>query len=379
MNLSPLKKLQRLDWFLLTLVLTLCVYSVMLIYSATYTNENPEFRMAYRLQMYWIVIGVAAFFVVALIDYNWLVRLALPIAGIALLLLLAVLIFGQYRNGAKSWIRIGPIGIQPAELTKLAFALTVTYFCVAYEDRIKSWKMFVGIVLLTLIPVGIILAQPDLGSAMVLFPMAGAVMYVAGVRKRYLMIPVILIAVVVSYTYWGVHLNGWTIKGLKPYQINRIKTFYDPSLDPQGAGWTINQSLIAVGSGGLRGKGYLQGTQNVLGFLPKDISYNDFIFSVACEEWGFLGGSFIVLLEGVIIVYCLFIASSARDTSGRLLATAIPAMLFTHLFVNVGMTIKVVPITGIPLPFISYGGTFLVVCLTGLGLVQSVWIHRRLT
>ncbi|MEM1058892.1 MAG: rod shape-determining protein RodA [Verrucomicrobiota bacterium] len=164
---------------------------------------------------------------------------------------------------------------------------------------------------------------------------------------------------------------------LKEYQIDRIKTFYNPNLDPKDAGWTINQSLIAIGSGGWDGAGYQQGTQNILGYLPKNVAYNDLIFSVIGEEWGFVGGSTLILAQGLVLVLCLRVGFFARDRGGMLIATGVTAMLFAHIFVNIGMTIQVVPITGIPLPFISYGGSFLVVCLAGIGLVQSVWIHRK--
>jgi rod shape determining protein RodA len=374
--MSIFRKLQRLDWLLLGLVLALCVYSVILINSATFTSESPQYRNAYRAQIFWVGLGLAGFFTLALLDYNFLVRLALPLSAAALVLLVAVL-FTKPVNGARSWFGFGGFGIQPAEGAKLVFALFLAYFFVVYEQRVRSFKIFIGLAALTFVPVALILKQPDLGSAMVFFPMAGSAMLVAGVRRRYLLIPVAIITGVILFTYFGVYKNDWKIKGLKQYQLDRIKTFYDPNLDPLGTGWNVNQSLIAVGSGGLHGKGYKQGTQNVLGFLPKNVSYNDFIFSVACEEWGFLGGTFIISLEGLIILYCLYFAYEAKDLSGRLLCTAVAAMLFTHLFVNAGMTINVVPITGIPLPFISYGGTFLMVCLASLGLVQSVWIHRR--
>jgi rod shape determining protein RodA len=159
--------------------------------------------------------------------------------------------------------------------------------------------------------------------------------------------------------------------------MERIRVFFDPSRDPLGRGWTINQSLIAIGSGGLEGKGFLKGTQNMLGFLPRNISYNDFIFAVVGEDFGFRGGALLICGLAGLILLCLSVAARADDNAGALLASGIVAMLFTHFFVNIGMTIKVVPITGIPLPFISYGGTFLVICMAAVGLVQSVWIHRR--
>jgi rod shape determining protein RodA len=164
---------------------------------------------------------------------------------------------------------------------------------------------------------------------------------------------------------------------MKPYQLGRIRTFFNPDLDPLGHGWTIRQSLIAVGSGGLKGKGYLKGDQNVYGFLPKNIAYNDFIFSVIAEEWGFVGGSILIISQGLLILCMISIAGRAKEMGGALIAAGLTGMFFAHFFVNIGMTIEVVPITGIPLPFTSYGGTFLVACMAGLGILQSVWIHKR--
>jgi rod shape determining protein RodA len=375
-----LKKLGRIDYPFFLVALLLCIASVALIYSATYTSESADIREAYRSQLFYIPLALTAFFIIALVDYDIWIRLSLPIFGIGLLLLILVLIpgIGTKTFGSRSWLRFGGIGIQPAELCKFAFILVLAFYLLTREEKIPRFGTFVSVLGILLIPVFLIRLQPDFGSAAVFFPIAFAMMFVAGVRKRYLFVPALLVLAVIVYTYVGVHKLGWTIPGMKPYQMDRIKTFYDPNRDPQGAGWTINQSLIAVGSGGWSGKGWLQGTQNVLGFLPKKIAYNDFIFPVACEEFGFLGGALIILLEGYILLTCIRIGSHARDEAGALIAAGVTAMLFTHVFVNIGMTIKVVPITGIPLPLISYGGSFLVVCLASLGLVQSVWIHRKL-
>jgi rod shape determining protein RodA len=178
--------------------------------------------------------------------------------------------------------------------------------------------------------------------------------------------------------YLWVGQYGKELPGLKTYQNNRIRTFFDPNLDPLGAGWTIRQSIIAIGSGGFTGKGFLRGDQNLYGFLPKNIAYNDFIFSVLGEEWGFVGGSLLILGQAALLICIAWIGLRAPDFEGRLLAGGVLGMLFTHFFINVGMTIKVVPITGIPLPFVSYGGTFLAVCMAAMGLMQSIWRQRRL-
>lgn len=379
-----LRKLARLDWLLLLVLLALSAAGVAAIYSSTYTSEDPSLRGSYINQMYWIPIGVAAFFIMALVDYRWWIKYAFPFFGAMLVLLILVLIpgIGVEVNNARSWFRMGPISLQPAEISKIAFILMMAAFLTWQAENIKRLWLFLACGALTALPAALILKQPDLGSAAVLFPTAFVMMFVAGVRLFYLFVPSALALFVIAWSYYGVYQQNLTSDDplafhLKDYQLARIKVFYDPNLDPKNAGWQINQSLIAIGSGGFDGKGFMQGTQNVLGYLPKESAHNDFIFSVIGEEHGFVGGAAVILLEGLILLACLRVAWTARDGPGTLIAVGVMTMLFTHIFVNIGMTIKVVPITGIPLPFLSYGGTFLVVCLAGMGLVQSVWIHRK--
>ncbi len=375
------QKFRRLDGWLVTALLALCVASVIAIDAATFASD--EFRDIYWQQLYWIPIGLAIFFTLALVDYqkwfsgapSW----AQIGAGVIGLLLVLVLIpgVGTLANGARSWLRFAGVGIQPGELCKLAFILLLADWLARRDKKIKSFGTFVRVCIFCLVPIGLILPQPDLGSAAVFFPIAFVMMFIAGVRKRYLAVPVIAGVAVFFVAYYGIYQNNWHA-GLKPYQVNRIKTFFNPNLDPQNAGWTINQSLIAIGSGGWNGKGWRQGTQNVLGFLPRNIAYNDFIFSVIGEEHGFVGGTLVIVLLGVTLLSCLRAAFYARQDVGVLVCAGVAALFFTHIFVNIGMTMQVVPITGIPLPFISYGGTFFVVCMAAMGLVQSVWVHRRL-
>jgi rod shape determining protein RodA len=324
------------------------------------------------------VIGFCFYLVAMLIDYKVWIKYAHWLFGLSLVSLVGVLLFGTEVNNARSWIRIpGFLGLQPAEFSKLAFLC----FAVAVMVRAsrKGGVLFMLMIVLAGIPMGLILKQPDLGSAMVFFPMVYAVMLVGGMRKRYLAIPVVGGVLVFVYLYYFVYKQDHKIPFLKPYQMDRILVFFDPDRDPRNAGWTINQSLIAIGSGGMEGRGYLQGRQNKLGFLPRDIAYNDFIFAVLAEEFGFRGASLLIVGLGMVMVISLRIAWKARDLIGMLLVCGIVAMLFTHTFINIGMTMKVVPITGIPLPFTSYGGSFMVTCLIAIGLVQSVWIHRRAT
>ena len=372
------RKWRGLHWPSLFLMTGLCAFGVMVIYSATHTSESLDLRNAAIQQAAWVGLGLVCFFLLSFSDYHRWVAQGWFWFAAGLFLLLLVLVFGREVNGAKSWIRLGPVGFQPAEVMKLAFLAGACALLVSLRERMEQFRTVLALVGLALIPVILILRQPDLGSAAVFMPMCFGLLFAGGTRLRYLLIPAGagLAAVLAIYIYVG--QMGKELPFLKTYQNNRIRTFFDPNLDPLGAGWTIRQSIIAIGSGGVSGKGYLRGDQNLYGFLPKNIAYNDFIFSVLGEEWGFFGGAALILGQAGLLLCIAWIGWHAADFPGRLLAGGILGMLFTHFFINVGMTIKVVPITGIPLPFVSYGGTFLAVCMAAMGLMQSIWRQRQL-
>jgi rod shape determining protein RodA len=372
------RKWRGLHWPSLFLMTGLCAFGVMVIYSATHTSESVDLRNAAIQQAAWVGLGLVCFFLLSFSDYHRWVAQGWFWFAAGLFLLLLVLVFGREVNGAKSWIRLGPVGFQPAEVMKLAFLAGACALLVSLRERMEQFRTVLALVGLALIPVILILRQPDLGSAAVFLPMCFGLLFAGGTRLRYLLIPAGagLAAVLAIYIYVG--QMGKELPFLKTYQNNRIRTFFDPNLDPLGAGWTIRQSIIAIGSGGVSGKGYLRGDQNLYGFLPKNIAYNDFIFSVLGEEWGFFGGAALILGQAGLLLCIAWIGWHAADFPGRLLAGGILGMLFTHFFINVGMTIKVVPITGIPLPFVSYGGTFLAVCMAAMGLMQSIWRQRQL-
>ena len=367
-----------IHWPSLFLMLGLCTAGILIIYSATHGSEMADLKNAAIQQGAWVGLGLACYFALAFSDYHRWVAQGWAWFGGGLFLLLVVLLFGREVNGAKSWLRFGPVGFQPAEVMKLAFLVGATALLVTMREKMEKFRTVLALVGLALIPVFLILKQPDLGSAAVFLPMCFGLLFAGGTRLRFLLIPAgIGLAGVLAIYLWVGHF-GKELPFLKTYQNNRIRTFFDPNLDPLGAGWTIRQSIIAIGSGGVGGKGFLRGDQNMYGFLPKNIAYNDFIFSVLGEEWGFLGGSLLILGEAALLLCIAWIGMRAPDLQGRLLAGGVLGMLFTHFFINVGMTIKVVPITGIPLPFVSYGGTFLAVCMAAMGLVQSVWRQRHL-
>lgn len=360
--------LKRLDWLLVLAMVALAVVSVCFIYSASYRGPGQPMPDFYKMQMVWFGIGLVLFLAVALVDYRLICQWSAVWYVLAIALLLLVLFAGTRVHGSRSWLGWGGLGIQPAEYAKLAVIVMVSYYLFhCTPDTRRRWTTVGAGLVLMGAPLVLILAQPDLGSAMVLVPIGFGLLFVAGARVKHLVLVMVL----------GLALMPVAWTQLKDYQKARLKVFLDPNKDPLGWGWNLNQSLIAVGSGGLTGKGYLQGTQNALGYLPRTVSPNDFLFSVIAEEMGYVGSLCVVGVYGVILFAGLRIAANARDRLGMLLATGVVAMLFFHVFINVGMTIGLLPITGLPLPLLSYGGSFVLATMTALGLLQNVWIHRR--
>ncbi|HUK82482.1 MAG TPA: rod shape-determining protein RodA [Verrucomicrobiae bacterium] len=369
MQIKPhIDALTRMDWLLFGAMVALAAGSVAFVYSASYHGPGQPVPNYYKLQMVWFAAGLALYAAATLIDYRVICQWAAVWYAMALGLLVVVLLVGNRVHGSKSWLGFAGLGIQPAEFAKLAVIVAIAYYLFHRTPEMRRrWPTVWGSLALVSAPVVLILAQPDLGSAIVLIPICFGLMFVSGVRGRHLVIVIVLGLAVMPSAWFK----------LKEYQKSRLTVFLDPNKDPLGAGWNLNQSLIAVGSGGLTGKGYLQGTQNLLGYLPRTVTPNDFLFSVIAEEKGFVGSACVVGLYAVLLFSGLRIAAHARDRLGMLLATGVVAMLFFHVFINVGMTIGLMPITGLPLPLLSYGGSFVLASMTALGLLQNVWIHRR--
>lgn len=375
------QQLKHLDRPLLVAMIALAVGSVFFIYSAVYPGPGqpvaPSGKLAmYQMQMVWFGLGLVLYLAAALIDYERICRWSLVWYVVAVVLLVLVLIFGKERYGAKRWLGVGSLTIQPAEIAKLAVIVTIGYYLFHRLSEARRWGTVWAALLLIVAPFVLILTEPDLGSALVLVPITFAMLFVAGTRGKHLVLAAVVGVAVASCAlplWWKMRERT----GKKHYQKERIRVFLNPRHDPLGAGWNLNQSLIAVGSGGWTGKGYLKGTQNLLGYLPRTVTPNDFLFSVIAEEKGFLGSVCVVGLYGILLFRGLRIAASARDRLGMLLATGIVAMLFFHIFINLGMTIGLMPVTGVPLPLLSYGGSFVLASMTALGLLQNVWIHRR--
>jgi rod shape determining protein RodA len=372
---SLLRKLLGMNWLLVLLAVGLSIFGVMAIYSATYMREDVYLTEMWRRQIIWLVVGVVVFFAAALVDYRrWLNSIVVPLllylVGLGLLVLTHFK--GKTTYGARSWLNLGPMSFQPAQLAVIATLLLLAWLLANTENWVGFWPTIGRILSCGAImapPWLLILIQPDLGECLVWIPALLALLYVARVPKRYLLVIIIL----------GVALVPVVANlGLKSYQRERLTTFLNPDYDPLGAGWTINQSLIAIGSGGFYGKGFAApNTQVQLGFLPATIVHNDFIFAAIGEQLGFVGTVALVSAFGALLLTGLLIAASATDDLGRLASVAIVTLLFTHVFMNIGMTISITPITGVPLPLISYGGSFLVLVLFALGVLESIWIHRR--
>ena len=359
-----LRNFFRMNWLLFVLMMGLLAYGVYAIYSATWMRDVNFCRS----QILWILICLPGFFAVALMDYRWVRIGAVPMYAVAMIGLVAVMLFGEKRFGARSWLNFGPINFQPSQLAIVAGILTLAIFLHG-SRRMPPILRILCIGAIVGAPWVLILIQPDLGSCIVWVPVVLGMMFVGGIPKRWL---IVMLLVGLAMIPLVVHF------GLKPYQYSRITTFLNPEADPQGDGWNITQSLIAIGSGGLHGKGFkAPNTQNELGFLPSTIVHNDFIFSVMGEQHGFVGGAALVVAFALMFVAMLHIAIEAADDTGRLLAVGIALLIFTHTFMNIGMTISVTPITGLPLPLVSYGGSFVMITLFSFGLLQSIWIHRR--
>ena len=361
-----LRSFLRMNWILFALTMVMCAYGVYAIYSATWMRDHHFWTS----QIIWILISLPMFFVVSLLDYRWVRFGAIPIYMLSILLLVATMLFGQKRYGARSWLDLGPMSFQPSELAVAAGILTLAIF-LQYTRTMAPFLRLLCCGAIVGAPWVLILIQPNLGSCIVWIPVVLAMLFVGGIPKRWLiaslLVAVSIIPIVVQF-------------GLKPYQYARITTFLNPEADPQGDGWNIIQSLIAIGSGGFSGKGFkAPNTQLELGFLPSTAVHNDFIFSVMCEQHGFVGGVALIGAFALLFVLTLQIAMEAEDDLGRLLAVGFSVLLFTHTFMNIGMTISVTPITGLPLPLISYGGSFVLITLFGLGILQSIWVHRRST
>ncbi len=381
---------RRIDWAMLGTILVLIGLSAAFIYSAQFKSEADPVGTNWIKQLVFAGLGLCAYGALTWLDYQALARMAWFVYGGAVVLLLAVFLFPEV-NGAHRWIPLPGITFQPSEVAKVAVVVALAAWLAAPDRDLDEWGTFFACAAIVGLPFLLIAAEPDLSTSLMLAPISLAIMLYMGVQRKLLlaaMAAVLLLAA--ACCLWikyerppeGEEAGPGQVLPRMPllqeYQKGRIKVFLTKNHDLADAGWNKLQSQIAVGSGGLRGKGWLQGTQNNLGFLPRTVAPTDFIFCVVAEETGFVGGMFFILLYTVLLGGCMRAALRARDEFGRLLALGIGTMLFCHVFVNIAMTIGLLPITGLPLPLMSYGGSFMVVTMIALGLVQSVYQRRRI-
>lgn len=384
------KMIRRMDWVMTLVVLILIMTGIVFIYSAGRGCDDPTLTTLSRRQIVWSAIGIVAFVGFALLDYHVLANVSwwLYVAGVMLLVMVLMPQIGHRMYGARRWLQIGGISVlQPSELMKLAIIILMARIFGWPDRRAVGWPLVISCLALVLLPVALIIKQPDLGTALILLLVFGAVILVAGTPVRIigglaaaaLLSCALLVGVVLlpEKVGWSEEKQEkiWNTLGFSEYQRERLLVFFDSKRDPLGAGWSKAQSQIAVGSGGVWGKGYLEGTQNILGFLPRTVAPNDFIFSVIAEEKGFVGASMVLFLYAVLLGCVIRAAAFARDRVGMMMCAGVAAMLFCHVFVNVAMTIGLLPVTGTPLPLISYGGSFMLTVMIALGITQSVYIR----
>ena len=432
-----IKFFEKFDYFLILVVLTLVTLGILFIYSSSVNSDGISVTNEHIKQIIWASIGFVFSIVLTIYDFRKIEKVSLYLYIMLILLLIYTFFFGKLVNGAKSWIGIGDFGVQPSEFGKLFFILYLAHFLNKSKSE-DPLKRFIKALIILCVPMGLILIQPDLGTASVYLPIFIVMCFIAGIPAKYLIIlisfglstilfavlpvwnteiaekPLVIISILTNYKlrailifatfiiaiigviikkyFHGPDYINWIIyifaiislslifslilaKVLKTYQIKRLIIFMNPNVDPRGAGWNIIQSQIAIGAGGLFGKGYLMGTQSHYRFLPQQST--DFIFSILSEELGFLGCCLVFLLFFFIFVRTIFIIRSSTSSYGAYIASGILGMFAFHFFINVGMVMGMMPITGIPLSFLSYGGSSLLTSMSCIGLLMSINYRRK--
>ncbi|MFZ7125302.1 MAG: rod shape-determining protein RodA [Desulfobacterales bacterium] len=362
------RNLQNIDWGLLCLTLILGTFGLVALYSAVSASAPTAQKSLFTKQLIWFAGGLAIVGICQLLSYKLLEKYAHFIYGACILMLVWVMTFGKYVAGSRRWISIGPVSIQPSEMVKIAVIIILARFFArcATTKGFNIWGLRYP-VLYVLVPFVLVLRQPDLGTAGLIGLIAASMTLFVKIERRSLFIMV--------GGGLAMALPVWFFL-LKDYQRQRILTFIDPDRDPLGTGYHIIQSKIAIGSGMLSGKGFLQGTQNALSFLPEQ--HTDFIFSVLAEEWGFIGSAALVLVFLIFLFWSLNIAHGCRDPFGTILAVGLTAMISWQVFINIGMVMGLMPVVGVPLPFISYGGSSMLTTLIAVGILMNISMRRYL-
>jgi rod shape determining protein RodA len=427
----------RFDLMIFLAAATLAVIGILFIYSSGISSDGVLQNNEYIKQIVWASLGIVIMITVSFFDYERLRSLSFYIYAVNIILLLIVLLSGDVVNGARSWISVKGIGFQPSEFMKISLILRLGVFFEQSRNKYSDFMRFILGLIQTGIPFLLVIIQPDMGTALVYIPIFLIMAFIAGVKKRYLvfslaagaltivfsLIPawdhyivteksvefakifkdINLLLIVIGalvfifilsgiglifnkkkHFYWicfivliliiACSLTMGASSFIKDYQLKRLIIFIDPQVDPQGAGWNMIQSVTAVGSGGTFGKGFLEGTQSHYRYLPQQST--DFIFSIIAEEWGFLGCVIVFSLFFVIMIRSLYIMLSTKDYFALYIGCGIVGMIFFHFIVNIGMAMGIMPITGIPLLLVSYGGSSMITTMTGLGLISSIYLHK---
>ncbi len=355
------KVIDNIDWGLITTVMSIVAIGLLCLYSSTRVTDSAIFFK----QLLWVGLGLLVMFVSFVIDYRLLTRFAWPLYVLAVVLLVVVLGMGREISGARRWLSLGPLGIQPSELTKVIIIVWLAHWGARYKHiQEHGLRELIRPMAAVAVPVLLILSEPDLGTAGIILIIAMSMLLLLGIKKSTLVTSAILVLALLPF--------GWL--SLKDYQRMRILSFLNPSQDPLGSGYHAIQSKIAVGSGGLIGKGFLHGTQTQLKFLPEH--HTDFIFSVVAEEWGFVGSFVLIVLYLIMITQIISVGNKAKDRFGAMICFGIALYFTLHVFINIAMAIGVFPVVGVPLPFISYGGSFMLVNMACIGIVLSVSWRR---
>lgn len=355
------------DWVLLGITLMFGFVGILILYSAVTAGDSGPQNILYIKQLVWYSFGLIAMVISFLFNYKLLEKWAYAIYLICIILLIAVMFFGTYAGGARRWLVLGPVSVQPSEIVKIAVIIILArYYSKHANTSGLTLRELIKPLILTLIPFLLIVKQPDLGTAIIIILIVSSMTVFVKIERR-------------SYIYLTLFCSIlipaiWFL--LKEYQKQRILTFLNPDRDPLGAGYHIIQSKIAVGSGMVFGKGFLQGTQNILAFLPEQ--HTDFIFSVLAEEWGFVGSLVVILFFLMLVIKGLTIAFRCRDTFGTVLAGGITILIFWQIIINIGMVIGLMPVVGVPLPFISYGGSSIITVMICMGILMNISMRRFL-
>ena len=399
---TPLPK-EKFDRLQLAALVGLMCLGAAFVFSATMVSQietdKAWFAQVWFRQVIWYALGLGVALALCAVDYHSLARWSFVAYWAMILCLVVVLIpfIGKTHGwGARRWIDLPFFQFQPSEFAKLAFILAAANFLARPADELKQLPVFWKGIGLMMLPFALILKEPDLGSALVLLPTGLVMMFAAGTPKKYLLLligTVSLLAVLFLADLLFAPLR-WQLP-MQEYQRDRLLVYFGrdythfapPNATPAELqrlkqrqlddAYNVRQALISVGSGGLMGKGWRQGTQNALGYLPRAVAHNDFIFSVIAEEEGFVGSVIILALYAVVLFTGLRIAGSARDRLGKLVAVGVVTLIFSHVFINIGMNIRIMPVTGVPLPLLSYGGSSVLCSLIAVGLMQNIHIHRR--